>query len=75
MADLTITKYAGQLAARLNTVRVSNKGSLGQEARETTGLQRIGILRANDGTTVTAYYDPSAHNILWDDGTPVLSQQ
>lgn len=69
MADITLTKYAGQLASRLNIDRRSTDAQ-GHE----TGLQRIGVLRSNAGTTVTLYYDPSAHNLLWDDGTPVLSQ-
>lgn len=70
MADITLTKYAGQLAARLNTVRRS-RNAQGEE----TGLQRVGVLRSNAGETVTLYYDPSGHNLMWDDGTPVLSQQ
>ena len=69
MADITLTKYSGQLAARLTALRRSSKD--GHE----TGLQRIGVLRSNGGTTVTLYYDPDAHNLMWDDGTPVLSQQ
>ena len=69
MADLALTKYSGQLAAQLYIRRRS------VTAQGDTGLQRIGVLRANDGTTVTCYYDPSAHIILWDDGTPVISQQ
>ena len=70
MADITLTKYAGQLAARLTALR----RSVDPQGHE-TGLQRIGVLRSNAGTVVTLYYDPSAHNLMWDDGTPVLSQQ
>ena len=70
MADITLTKYSGQLANQLVSARRSENAQ-GEE----TGLQRIGILRSNAGTTVTCYYDPNLHTILWDDGTPVLSQE
>ena len=70
MADITLTKYSGQLANQLVSARRS-KNAQGEE----TGLQRIGILVSNAGTTVTCYYDPNLHTIFWDDGTPVLSQE
>ena len=70
MADITLTKYSGQLANQLVSARRS-KNTQGEE----TGLQRIGILVSNAGTTVTCYYDPNLHTIFWDDGTPVLSQE
>lgn len=69
MADITLTKYSGQLASRLATVRRSTDAQ-GHE----TGVQRIGVLHSNAGTTVTLYYDPDGHALFWDDGTPVLSQ-
>ena len=70
MADLVLTKYSWQLANQLVSARRS-RNVQGEE----TGLQRIGILKSNTGTTVTCYYDPSSHTIYWDDGTPVLSQE
>ena len=70
MADLALTKFSGQLASQLTGLRRS-KNAQGDD----TGLQRIGVLVSNAGVTVTCYYNPDTHAILWDDGTPILSQQ
>lgn len=70
MADLTLTKVAGQLASQLNILRRTRNAS-GEE----TGLQRVGVLQSTDGEVATVYYNPDTHGLIWDDGTPVLSQQ
>ena len=74
MPALTLTQYSGQLAAQLVILRRSRKDG-GSGSGQDTGLQRIGLLVANDGTTATCYYDPNTHTILWDSGSPVLSQE
>lgn len=70
MADLILTKVAGQLASRLVIARRSLNAS-GEE----TGLQRVGVFQSNAGEVATVYYNPATHGLIWDDGTPVLSQQ
>ena len=70
MPDVVLTKYAGQLRSRLVTARRS-RNAQGEE----TGVQRVGIFTSNVGDTITVYYDPSAHELLWDNGTPSLNQQ
>lgn len=66
---LALTQYSGQLAAQLYSRRRSTNA-----AGEETGLQRVALLRSNAGNVYTVYYDPSADIILYDTGTPVLSQ-
>ena len=63
MADLVLTKYAGQLPAQLNILRRS-RNTQGEE----TGIQRIGILTSNAGQAHTVYYDPVADAIIYDNG-------
>ena len=78
MATITVTKYAGQLAAQITALRRSRRtasGALGSEAAEDTGLQRIGILSDNAGNVFTCYWDPVTTSIFYDDGSPVLSQE
>ena len=77
MAALTFVRYAGQLAAQLNTLRRSQKAGYAgpNESKQDTGLQRIGVLLANDGSAATVYYDPSAHAIIYDDGAVAISQE
>ena len=76
MATITLTKYAGLLATNLATLRRSTRvGAGGQDGKEDTGLQRIGILRDNSGQAFTCYWDPNTTTILYDDGSPVLSQE
>ena len=78
MAALTFTRYTGQLAAQLASLRRSAKGgsagSSGQGQGSETGVQRIGVLVANDGSASTVYYDPVAHAIIYDDGAVAISQ-
>mgnify|MGYP001562575406 CR=1 FL=1 len=72
---LTLSQKSATLAAYLTANRSAATGSLGQDARETTGVQRLGIVTSIAGQTYTLYYDPSADQIFYDTGTPVLSQQ
>ena len=75
MAALTFTRYTGQLAAQLNTLRRANKGGGSDSNSNETGVQRIGVLVANDGSASTVYYDPVAHAIIYDDGNVAISQE
>ena len=77
MPGLSFTRYSGQLAANLNTLRRSQRaGDAGpNESKEDTGLQRIGVLLSNAGDAATVYYDPSAHAIIYDDGAVAISQE
>ena len=75
MAALTITRYAGQLAAQLASRRRSNDGGGPNESGNDTGLQRIGLLVSNAGDAATVYYDPSNHTIFYDDGVVAISQE
>ena len=63
MPDLTLTKYAGQLAAQLNILQ---QGRTSDNQR--VGLQRIGVLTSNGGQAHTCYYDPAADAIIYDNG-------
>lgn len=76
MPTITLTKYAGQLAAQITALRRSARTAGGAVAfGEDTGLQRIGILVDNTGAAFTCYWDPSTTTIFYDDGSPVLSQE
>ena len=74
MATITLTKYAGQLAAQITTLRRSQVRSGGDQV-DSTGLQRIGYLKDNAGNVFTCYWDPNTTTIFYDDGSPVLSQE
>ena len=77
MATITLTKYAGQLGAKIASLRRSASGAQSgpNESREDQGLQRIGILQDSAGNVFSAYWDPNTTTIFYDDGTPVLSQE
>ena len=77
MATITLTKYAGQLAAQITALRRAPRlgGGGPNESREDTGLQRIGILVDSTGQAFTCYWDPNTTTIFYDDGSPVLSQE
>lgn len=64
MADLVITKYAGQLPAQLTILRRARNA----QGEETGGVQRIGLLTSNAGQVHTVYYDPVADAIIYDNG-------
>lgn len=68
---LVLTQYSGQLASQL----VIRRRSATAGAREETGLQKLPLLRSNAGNVYTIFYDPDADVLLYDTGTPVLSQQ
>lgn len=72
---LALEQKSATLAAYLTANRSNKANSLGQDARETTGVQRLGIVTSIAGQTYTLYYDPSADVIFYDTGTPVLSQE
>ena len=79
MAALTLTTVTdvgpntGILAARLVDLRRSLKIG-GAGAGGETGLQRIGPLTSNGGTTHLVYYDPAADALISFDGYPPISQ-
>ena len=77
MPGLSFTRYSGQLAAQLTSLRRSQPagGAGPNESKTDTGLQRIGILLSNAGDVATVYYDPSAHAIIYDDGLVAISQE
>ena len=66
MADLVITKYAGQLPAQLNIL--TSARVLRGSTVERNSLQRIGLLTSNAGQVHTVYYDPAADAIIYDNG-------
>ena len=73
---MTLTQYSGQLAAILATNRKNVKlGAGGPTNVESGGLQRIGYLTSNAGTTNVCYYDPATDTIYYDTGNPVISQE
>lgn len=72
---LALEQKSATLAAYLTANRSAVAGTAkGQDARETTGVQRLGIVTSIAGQTYTLYYDPSADVIFYDLGTPALSQ-
>ena len=77
---LSLTKYTGNLAAQLTILRRSvprpaGSGGGGVDAREDTGVQRIGPLTSNAGNTHLCYYDPDTDTIFYDDGYPRVSPE
>ena len=73
---MTLTQYSGQLAAILATNRRNvASGAGGSQSTESGGLQRIGFLTSNAGTTNVCYYDPATDTIYYDTGNSVISQE
>ena len=72
---LALTQKSGQLAQALVDARQAAKSSLGQDARETTGVQHLGLVTSLAGQTYRLFYDPSADAIIYDTGNPSLNAQ
>lgn len=75
---LTLSQKSSTLAAYLAANRQSTRpGSGTGEGKETTGVQRLGLVsnQASPVVVYTLYYDPAADVIFYDTGNPAISQE
>ena len=72
---LALAQRSSQLAAWAQANRRFVRTSSGPDAREDSGLQRLGLVTSNAGQTYTLYYDPSSDTIVYDTGNVIMNVQ
>ena len=71
---LTLSQKTNKLAEYLTANRGGGRKNPDQ-GETLPGIQKLPILTNNSGQVYTLFYDPAADQIVYDTGTPVLSQQ